>query len=232
MSKKNKAPWILAGAIVGTLALYVAPYGRYVAYPLLLLSTYAHEMGHGLTALLVGGTFESLVIFADGSGVAYLGIPDSRLARAATSAGGLVGPALLAAVFFWLAKRPKTAHAGLMIFGVASLVALVLVVRNPVGWFLVGALGAGSVVLAVKSSPHAAQVVLAFMAVQLSLSVFSRGDYLFTQSTGVGPSDVAQIAEALWLPYWFWGFVCGAISVAVLMTGMRSFLRGRAERLS
>ena len=182
-------------------------------------------MGHGLTALLVGGTFESLVIFADGSGVAYLGIPDSRLARAATSAGGLVGPALLAAVFFWLAKRPKTAHAGLMIFGVASLVALVLVVRNPVGWFLVGALGAGSVVLAVKSSPHAAQVVLAFMAVQLSLSVFSRGDYLFTQSTGVGPSDVAQMAEALWLPYWFWGFVCGAISVAVLMTGMRSFLR-------
>ena len=82
-------------------------------------------------------------------------------------------------LFFWLAKRPKTAHAGLMIFGVASLVALVLVVRNPVGWFLVGALGAGSVVLAVKSSPHAAQVVLAFMAVQLSLSVFSRGDYLF-----------------------------------------------------
>ena len=48
---------------------------------------------------------------------------------------------------------------------------------------------------------------------------------LNAQSTGVGPSDVAQMTEALWLPYWFWGFVCGAISVAVLMTGMRSFLR-------
>ena len=51
------------------------------------------------------------------------------------------------------------------------------------------------------------------------------GDYLFTESTGVGPSDVDQMADALLLPYWFWGIVCGAISVAVLMMGMRSFLR-------
>lgn len=92
MSKNNKAPWIFAGVIVGTVGLYLVPYGRYVAYPLLLLSTYAHEMGHGLTALVTGGTFESLVMSADGSGVAYLRIPDSRRARAATSAGGLVGP--------------------------------------------------------------------------------------------------------------------------------------------
>lgn len=112
-----------------------------------------------------------------------------------------------------------------MTFGLASIAALVLVVRSPVGWLLVGALGVGSVLLAVKSSPNVAQVVLAFMAVQLSLSVFSRGDYLFTESTGVGPSDVAQMAEALLLPYWFWGIVCGATSVAVLMMGMRSFLR-------
>ncbi len=225
MSKKNPASWIFAGVIAGTVALYLVPYGRYVAYPLLLLSTFAHEMGHGLTALVMGGTFESLVMSADGSGVAYLRIPDSRLARAATSAGGLVGPAVLAAVFFWLAKRPRTAHVGLMTFGLASLAALVLVVRSPVGWLLVGALGAGSVLLAVKSSARVARVVLAFMAVQLSLSVFSRGDYLFTQSTGVGPSDVAQMADALLLPYWFWGIVCGSISVAVLMIGMRSFLR-------
>jgi hypothetical protein len=225
VSKNNKAPWIFAGVIVGTVGLYIVPYGRYVAYPLLLLSTYAHEMGHGLTALVTGGSFESLVMSADGSGVAYLRIPDSRLARAATSAGGLVGPAFLAALFFWLARRPRTAHAGLMTFGLASIAALVLVVRSPVGWLLVGTLGVSSVLLAVKSSPNVAQVVLAFMAVQLSLSVFSRGDYLFTESTGVGPSDVAQMAEALLLPYWFWGVVCGATSVAVLMMGMRSFLR-------
>ena len=64
MSKKNRASWIFAGVIAGTVALYLVPYGRYVAYPLLLLSTFAHEMGHGLTALVMGGTFESLVMSA------------------------------------------------------------------------------------------------------------------------------------------------------------------------
>src|SRR4051794_35164874 len=39
-----------------TLALYMIPYGRFLARPLLLLSTLAHELGHGLTALVLGGS--------------------------------------------------------------------------------------------------------------------------------------------------------------------------------
>ena len=66
--------------------------------------------------------------------------------------------------------------------------------------------------------------------VQLSLSVFSRADYLFTReavtATGTVPSDVSQIAEALILPYWFWGACCGALSVAVLLVALVIYLRG------
>ena len=62
---------------------------------------------------------------------------------------------------------------------------------------------------------------LVFLAVQLALSVFSRSDYLFTSvaRTGAGPmpSDVAQMASALFLPFWFWGAACGALSLAVLL---------------
>ena len=83
--------------------------------------------------------------------------------------------------------------------------------------------------LGVRASARVAQVALALMAVQLSLSVFSRADYLFTESAGTGPSDVAQMADALLLPYWFWGFVCGAFSVFVLVVGIRAFLGARAS---
>ena len=221
---------MLVGAVTLTIALYVVPYGHYVAYPLVLLSTYAHEMGHGVTALLVGGEFDAFVMAPDGSGVAYLRVPESRLARAATSAGGLIGPALLATAFFGLAKRSKTAHIGLLAFGATSLVAVALVVRSAFGWLFVGVLGAICVYLAVKSSARVAQAVLAFMAVQLSLSVFSRGDYLFTETTGTGPSDVAQMADALFLPYWFWGIVCAALSVLVLLSGIRTFSRSTSRR--
>lgn len=226
---KDRRLLVLIGAVVVTVVLYVVPYGFYIAYPLILLSTYAHEMGHGITALLVGGSFESFVMAPDASGLAYLQIPDSPLARAATSAGGLMGPALLAALFFWLAKRPKSAHIGLLAFGIASLVALVLIVRSAFGWLFVGTLGVGSVYLGIKSTARVAQIVLAFMAVQLSLSVFSRADYLFTESAGAGPSDVAQIADALFLPFWFWGVLCGGASVLVLVLGLNVFLKGSAR---
>ncbi|GMR23955.1 MAG: M50 family metallopeptidase [Acidobacteriota bacterium] len=221
---KDRALWLLLGAVALTVALYVVPYGYYVGYPLVLLSTYAHEMGHGLTALAVGGGFDSFVMAPDGSGLAYLRVPDSRLTHAATSAGGLIGPALLAAAFFALARSSKTAHVGLSAFGAATLVSVVAVVRSPFGWLFVGVLGAGCAYLGLKSSARVAQAVLAFLAVQLSLSVFSRGDYLFTETAGAGPSDVAQMARALFLPYWFWGIVCGAISVLVLLFGVRIFL--------
>jgi peptidase M50B-like protein len=67
------------------------------------------------------------------------------------------------------------------------------------------------------------------IAVQLALAVFSRSDYLFTQtamtSAGPAPSDVTVMASALFLPYWFWGVLCGALSLALLAGGARRFLR-------
>ena len=56
------------------------------------------------------------------------------------------------------------------------------------------------------------------LAVQLALSVFSRSDYLFVKSAGdIGISDVQAISESIGMPYWFWGIVCGRISVVVLV---------------
>jgi membrane-associated phospholipid phosphatase len=102
-------------------------------------------------------------------------------------------------------------------------------VRNLVGWLTVGAFAALFLGVALKAGAEAARTVLVFLSVQLSLTVFSRGGYLFTPSAqtanGVMPSDVANMATALFLPYWFWGAVCGAFSVAVLIIGARSYLR-------
>lgn len=112
-----------------------------------------------------------------------------------------------------------------MVFGVASLLALLMVVRSVVGTLFVGGLGAVCLFLGVRSTARVAQWILAFMAVQLGLSVFSRGDYLFTETAGNGPSDVAQMADALFLPYWFWGVACGATSCLVLAFGIRTYLK-------
>lgn len=213
-----------------TALLYAVPYGDRVAYPLMLLSTLAHEAGHGLAALLVGGSFHQLTVWADGSGVAHWspGEP-SRLKLAAVAAGGLVGPALAAALGFSLGRRPHRAKTTLGVVAAVLAVALLLLVRGLFAWLFVATVAAACALVARKCDAKTARLVLIFLSVQLALSVFSRADYLFTPvaatASGSMPSDTALLAQALWLPHWFWGLLCGAVSVVVLAYGVRAYWR-------
>ena len=227
-SVANRARWFLLGSVLVTGALYTFPYGRFVAYPLVLLSTYVHEIAHGVAATLVGGQFDFLVIHADGSGLASISDTSGRFAFAFVAGAGLVGPAVGGAVLLMLASRPQLARVGLGWCALLSAAALIWVVRNIFGWFFVGLLVAGCSAAAWRGTAQIAQAVVAFLGVQLALSVFSRADYLFTEvaTTGSGshPSDVANMAEALWLPYWFWGGLCALVSVTALVSGYWVFL--------
>ena len=226
----------MAVAVAITVALYFVPYGHYVAYPLILVSTFAHEMGHGIAGVLVGARFEEFVMYADASGRAQIAGAASPMARAIVVAGGLLGPSIGAAVFFGLCTRPRLARVGLWIGAVVALGSCLWVVRNPFGWVFVGTLGAILMSIAIKAGPAFAQWTLAFFAVQLTLSVYSRSDYLFTpvarMAAGNIPSDVALMSEALFLPYWFWGVVCGALSLAVLALGLMLFWRATQHQPS
>lgn len=225
----SQARRVLLASLVITGALYLIPGGELVGYPLLLLSTYVHEMGHGLAALLVGGDFVSLQVFGDGSGVA-LTATGGRLSRAVVAAGGLVGPAVAAGIGFTIGRRMSWARVFLLVIGVFTLLSAALWVRSAVGWAV--ALGIIATCLGVAlgiRQAHWSQLWLVFLSVQLAMSVFSRGEYLFARSAatgaGVGVSDSEAIAAVLVLPYWFWGGVCGLFSVAVLGYGAWLFLR-------
>ena len=227
-SDVNRARWFLLGSVLVTGALYAVPYGWYVAYPLVLLSTYVHEIAHGVAATLVGGQFDFLVIHADGSGLASISVNSSRFAVAFVAGAGLVGPAVGGAALLMLAARPTLARVGLGMITLLSAVALIWVVRGIFGWFFVAVLTAGCGAAARRGTAQFAQAVVGFIGVQLALSVFSRADYLFTEvaSTGSGshPSDVANMAGALWLPYWFWGGLCALLSLTALASGGWVFL--------
>ena len=220
------ALWI---SIVLTVLLYWLPLGNSLAYPLILLSTLAHELGHGVAALLVGNDFDAFVLYSDGSGAAMTSGNPGRLASAFISAGGLVGPAVAATGCFWVGQKGKMASTALVLIGGLLVLALVLVIRNVFGWFFVGSVAGIFLWGGWKAKQDTCQIMVLFVGVQLALSVFSRSDYLFTNhaQTAVGkhPSDVAQMADALFLPYWFWGMVCGGFSVLVLVVGIRNFLR-------
>ncbi len=223
--KQKHGVTFLLSSMVLTGLLYVVPFGKTIAWPLILLSTLAHEMGHGLTAVLVGGDFHKFYLHADASGVAYTSTR-GNLANAAVSAGGLVGPAIVGALFFMMAHRSRALF---LLLGVGLLLAEVLVVRNLFGLAFVGGVAVLFLWLSVAKNEGLQRIAAYFVGMQLALSVFSRGDYLFTPTaetaSGSMPSDVAHMAQALFLPYWVWGALCGAFSILCLVVGIRSAFR-------
>jgi hypothetical protein len=226
--RNERAPRILAISVLVTALLYAVPYGRMVAWPLVLVSTLAHELGHGLAAALLGGRFESLRLHADASGVALWTGAFGRFATAAVAGAGLVGPAVAAFLLLVLGRTAGRARVVVGGLGGGLIIVALFLVRNAFGLVFTLLLGSLLLLVALRASRFS-QTVALLLAVQLALSVFSRSDYLFTSmaltSSGPMPSDVAVMAGALFLPYWVWGAVCGALSLGLLVLGAAIFFR-------
>jgi len=167
-------------------------------------------------------------MYPDASGVATWSGPLGRIGVATVAGAGLIGPALAAFCMLAFGRTPRGARMMLGCVGTGLVLVALLVARNPFGFVFILLL-AGTLIAVATRSDRLAQMTVVLIAVQLALAVFSRSDYLFTRtamtSAGPAPSDVTVMASALFLPYWFWGILCGALSLALLAAGARRFLR-------
>lgn len=204
--------------------LWQIPYGQQLLYPLTLLATFAHEMGHGLTAMLLGERFDHLLLHADGSGMAVWHGNPGRITTALIAAGGLVGPTVAGITLLLLSRSPRYARA--MLATLAALVAMSVLVwlRNPFGVVFLLAWAVTLGVAARALSDTVAAFFLHLIAVTLCLSWFNDLDYMFSAQAMVNgvlqPSDSAVVADALGLTYWFWGGVIAVFSLAMAALGI------------
>lgn len=218
----SRAPLLLSAAAIAL--IWQVPYGRQLLYPLSLLATYAHEMGHGLTALLLGAQFDQLLLHADGSGVALWRGNPGRLATALIAAGGLMGPTLAGITLLLFSRSPRLARAVLATLAALLTVSVALWSRNTFGAVFLLALAATLGVAARALPDHAAAFLLHLIALTLCLSWFTDLGYMFSAQAMVNgaaqASDSAVIADALWLPYWFWGGAIAFFSLMVALLGI------------
>lgn len=218
---------VLLVSAVATAALYALPFGEVLFWPLRILASLIHEMGHGVAALLTGGPFLRLQVWPNGAGVAEAEPGLGRFGEAIMAAGGLIGPPVAAAVAFSLGRTHRGARAFLIATGAILLVAELLVVRGLFSLVFIGILAAVCLAFGWRGSPAACQWAVVFLSVQLSLSVFAEAGYLFmdqvTVPEGTFPSDTGRMAQALVLPHWFWGIACGLTSLGVLAQGVRTY---------
>ena len=213
--------------LLTTLAVVVIwqlPYGRQILYPLSLLATFAHEMGHGLSALLVGGNFEQLVLHSDGSGLAVWSGSPGRVGTALVAAGGLVGPSVAGVLMLLLSGSPRWSRGVLAVLSAFLVVCVLVWTRNVFGVAYLLGMAAAFGLAARFFSDSLASFLVHLLAVTLCLSWFSNLGYLFSSQAVVNgvshPSDSAVIAQALWLPYWFWSGLIAALSLAGVLFGV------------
>mgnify|MGYP006284652243 CR=1 FL=1 len=209
--------WIAAGV---SFALTLVPFGGFVLYPFSVLSTWVHEMGHGLTAEMVGGDFQHLELYANLGGVAFSSRPATLLAPALIAAGGLLGPAIAGGIVILLGSNTKTARWVMDVLGVLLLVSAALYVRNGFGLVATIGLGAGALAIGRYAGETVEIAVTQFVGIRFCLESLSDFDYMFTKQFGRGGqvmnSDTQAIAEQLGMTYWFWGGLIAALSIAIL----------------
>lgn len=218
--------WLI-GAAIATIVLWQFPIGNYILYPFSILATWFHEMGHGLTAMLLGGNFHQLQLFPNGSGVAtHSGVRFfGPIGRALVAAGGPMGPPLAGAAFILASRSKATARWALLILGGVLILSAVVWVRSLFGLIAVPLLGL--TVLAIASFGHRWLQIFSiqFLGVQACISTFHQVDYLFTRQAVIGGramlSDSGQIAQSLLLPYWFWGGLMAIASFLLLYQSLR-----------
>ncbi len=201
---------------LGVLAIYLAlvflggDIGQTILYPIHLLVTFLHELGHALGALITGGDVLALQVNDDGSG--WTKTQGGNLGIILM--GGYLGSALLGNILFYIgANGGKIAKGTLFVL-------MGFMVFAGIMWFnslwTTGFLLAFSVVLyflTTKTNLH--QEILMFLGLATILYII--------QDFNVGPrSDLEKYAELLvFIPVNIWMYIW--LAVAVLLTALNIY---------
>ncbi len=110
---------IVALVIYLLIAFFTGTWGRLILYPITLLVTSLHEMGHALFALASGGSVNSLQINQDGSGHCVT----AGGSAAMTLMGGYIGSAIFGNILFYIGVK-KSWLTSVVLWVMAILMAL------------------------------------------------------------------------------------------------------------
>lgn len=216
---------ILAVALV--LFIPALPFGNYLIYPFVILTTWFHEMGHGLTAMVLGERFEQLMIFADGSGVAEHSVSGdtSALTRALIAFGGPLGPVLAGSGLIIASAHPRAWRPTLWAVTIAILATTIIFVRSPVGFAVLPIVGAALGLAAWKAPPGLNRFLLQFLGMVGATSMLADVHYLFTEEVTLGGnpmlSDTGAIEAALFLPHWIWASLILLVSTVIVGASLK-----------
>lgn len=203
--------------VYGILKFMGGSFGHMALYPVTLLVTFLHELGHALGALLTGGAVDGMQINADGSGYTITRGGNQGVVLM----GGYLGSALLGNFLFRIGARHRqiTQQALLVLAGLMLLAGLVWFESFASTGLLWGfGLLLGFVALKTKWD----QDVLMFLGLAAVLYII--------QDFNVGPkSDLAMYGQVVgFFPSQIWMYIWLSIAGLLFFWNLQSVFSRRA----
>jgi hypothetical protein len=168
---QREQSYIVAFAIL-TIIAWQTEIGTLVLMPFTLLATWFHEMAHGLAAAALGGEFEQLVIYANGSGFAEYSGNFWAIGQAIVSAAGLLGPSIAGCLMIIASRSRRATRLALLGLGVALLVSTAIWVRSIAGWIVLPLFAAAALYIALRGNAKWQRIAVEFLGVQGGVSVY------------------------------------------------------------
>lgn len=216
---------LLALAAIVFWLLSKIPFGNTIQWPFIIITTFIHEMGHGLSALLVGGDFIKVEIFHNASGLAYTRTSEGWH-RAFVAAGGLIAPSVAGGIFLWSGLNSRRASISFLILSIFILISCLLWVRSSFGLMILIPAGLIFLFLSRKSSKGLQHFLIQFIGVHMLVDTFTRTlSYIFTSTATVSGearhSDTGVIAESLIGGHLLWACIMGLVTVGIVIISLR-----------
>lgn len=210
--RRRALVWTSVVAVLMWLTPFTAP----LLLPLTYLNTHLHELGHAFAAILTGGRVSSILVNADGSGLANVwGGSMPVVAMAGYVGAAAVGGGLIAA-----SKSQDSAHAALKLMAFTMLGALIFFVRGDgvgiasgIVWTLV-LFWLGS-----RFTKEFSQVVAAFLGIQMALTSVQAFLALYGASLYNAHSDAEIMERATGIPALVWAALWLVLSVLSVRAG-------------
>jgi len=217
----NTRLWLAAALCV---AVALTPWGPLALYPFTLFTTWVHECGHAVAAVLLGGAVRSITIRPDTSGLTRSLMPASLPAQAIVASAGYLTASVVGCLLLTASRVDRRAKPILWAIGAFMIVTLVLWIRNPFGALVVVSWALALLALGGRrATTGVAGFAISVLAIQVSLNAVFDIRTLFLVH---GASDAETLARLTGGPAWLWAAAWMAISVFLLAATLRA-TRGR-----
>lgn len=212
---KTKLIWSAIIVLLYLIIKYLFPYAMIVLYPIALIVTFLHELGHSVFALITGGDVFAVQINPDGSGFAKIAGGWTALVLM----GGYIGSALFGNLLFYIGfMKPNISRVVVTVLGVLMIFVAIWWFSSLFTTILLLSFAALLIYLAGKKQ-HVSSYLL--LVTGLLSIIYIIEDY------NVGPtSDLHKFAEVVpILPEYIWMY--GFLIVVLFLTylNLRTIVR-------